>query len=263
MTELNSLGKIGIVVPTLGERPLLIVESLLSARNAGANHIQVVTKSADFGSQLVSSGLADDYVLECKAGLAAAINFGLQRLPRDIVYINWLADDDLLEPNSLNLLREVLERGSKDVLCVHGKCAYISVSSQKLFVMPTGSWANFLMRVGPQLLAQPACLIRREAFQQVGGLDESLHWAFDLALLLKLNALKRSAFVNHSIAKFRWHSGSLSVDGRRQSVREAQTVRRRHAKGIAHLLLLFNPIISQVILLGGKVVSRYAGHRQY
>jgi hypothetical protein len=259
--ETLALKQIGIVVPTLGQRLPMLEQSLKSARAAGADHILLVTSSRALGSSLVSLGLVDTFCLDQAKGLARAITDGILHLPDDIAFFNWLGDDDLLEPDSLHVLRETLQNAPGEPSFAFGRCSYMDVKSNPLFTMPTGPWANVVMRVGPQLVSQPACLFRRDAFKSVRGLDESLDWAFDLDFLLKMNALSRSVFVDQQTARFRWHSDSLSVKGRKQSVREAQTVRRKHAKGIAKLLLVFNPIISLMLHMSGRVLSIYIARR--
>lgn len=260
--RLLSTGRIGIVIPTLGTRPDTLNESINSARTAGADFIVLVSKSEDFVASLLSSGLVDDFCLDRDRGLSTAIADGIEHLPDDVTYVNWLGDDDLLEPDSLLLLRSVLESELLNRPYAFGRCSYIDEVGNHLFVMPTGSWARTLMRLGPQLVAQPACLIRRNALQEVGGLDESLSWAFDLDLLLKLECLTQSVFVNQKIARFRWHSGSKSVDSRKQSVREAELVRRKHMGGVSRLVLFLNPVISLIILMCGNLLSRFVARHK-
>lgn len=160
--------KIGLVVPTLGQRLTLLEEALKSGRAAGADHILLVTKSALLGSALKSDGLVDDFCIDQAAGLGVAIADGLRQLPSEIGFINWLADDDLLAPNSLLLLRKALDQCPPETPFAYGRCSYIDIDGNQLFIMPTGKWATSLMRVGPQLIGQPACLFRREAFTGIG-----------------------------------------------------------------------------------------------
>lgn len=250
--------RIGLVVPTLGERQELLVRTLHSGRSAGADHILLVTRSSELGKALVLEGLIDEYCLDRELGLAAAIADGIAHLPADIGYVNWLGDDDLLTQDSLLLLRETLENGPKDIPFAFGRCHYIDIHGTKLFEVPTGRWAPLVMRIGPQLVSQPACLIRLNAFSSVGGLDTSLGWAFDLDLLIKLCLRRNPTYVRHHIASFRWHLNSLSVKSRNRSVKEAAMVRSRHGRGIFRIFLLTGPLVSRAIFYAGALVSTYA-----
>ena len=67
--------------------------------------------------------------------------------------------------------------------------------------------------------------MNRNAYEQIGGLDHQYNWAFDLDLLIRLLRVQRLHFTRRTLTKFRWHDGSLSVDGRNGSVTEASVIR--------------------------------------
>ena len=109
-----------------------------------------------------------------------------------------------------------------------GQCQYIDAEGRPIWLNKSGKWVVPLMSVGPQLLPQPGSLFDRAVFEEIGGLDESLKWAFDLDLFLKFRRRGRLEFVDAPLAEFRWHQDSLSVGSRSGSVNEASLVRRRH-----------------------------------
>lgn len=220
--------RVGIVVPTIGTRPGYLPLALQSIRQAGGNaYILLVGNQTFDASDLQQQGLIDEYLVEPQPGLAAKINFGLRSLPEDIKFFNWLGDDDLLEPGSLDLCLERITQPDQPVL-VFGGCRYINELGAQIWQMPTTRWAPQLLRFGPQLMPQPGSLYSRAAFETVGGLDESLGWAFDFKLFLKLSQLGKCAFLDSTLCSFRWHGGSLSVARRRESVLEASLVRRQN-----------------------------------
>jgi hypothetical protein len=112
------------------------------------------------------------------------------------------------------------------------------------------------MLCGPQLIPQPGSLFRRSSFEQVGGLDESLKWAFDLDLFLKLRKVGKFGFLKEPLAEFRWHEGSLSVGSRQGSVDEASKVRRQHLpQVIKQASVVWEPVLRKIILFAGTRVS--------
>ena len=214
---------IGIVVPTLGTRPGYLRETLSSIRAAGSAHISVVCPGKTDLRALVNEGLVDSIVEDPGTGLAAAINAGINHLPRECVNVSWLGDDDLLEPNTMDELRRSLEM--RGTVFVWGRCRYIDSDGNQIFVNRSGQWALFLMRIGPNLLPQPGSLFRRDAFEQIGGLDTRWGWAFDQDLFVRLSSLGRGRFVPMVVSSFRWHAGSLSAGSREGSVRESSLIR--------------------------------------
>jgi hypothetical protein len=82
--------RVGLVVPTLGERPDYSEQSLRSIRAAGEAHIlPVAPRFLDTGS-LESSRLIDSVIADPRNGLAAAINVGIKPLPESVEFVNWL-----------------------------------------------------------------------------------------------------------------------------------------------------------------------------
>ncbi len=227
--------KVGIVVPTLGTRPEYLRQCLLSIREAGPAFVLLVTKEVAKADALHAEGLVDLVVSDPGQGLPQAINLGITKLPGEVEHINWLGDDDLLTTGSLILSSAFLDREPKTVL-VFGSCEYIDEDGDVVWRNKSGSWAVPLMRVGPDLIPQPGALFRRAAFEKVGGLSTDYSWAFDFDLFLRLSKKGRFRFVDKTLAKFRWHPKSLSVEHRKKSVAEASLVR------IAHLSPLLRPV---------------------
>ena len=137
-------------------------------------------------------------------------------MPSDCDFIGWLGDDDLLTPKSLERAVKALQENPQ-VGLVYGSCDYINAEGKKIGQNPSGSWAKKLMTFGPFLIPQPGSLWRREAFQAIGGMDDSFDLAFDHDLFLRLTKHSRAMFIDNTQAAFRWHSESLSV-GRRWAI---------------------------------------------
>ena len=182
--------RVGIVVPTIGERPEYLPLALSSIREAGNAYILLVGNAGFDSRPFLASGLIDEYLEERETGLAAKINFGLRRLPRDIKYFNWLGDDDLLTADSLHLSLERISKPDRPVM-VYGGCQYIDPRGVPLFTNKSGSWAVALMRCGPQLIPQPGALFSREAFEKVGGLCTRYKLTFDFELFYALSQQER------------------------------------------------------------------------
>jgi glycosyltransferase involved in cell wall biosynthesis len=247
---------IGIVVPTIGERPEYLPLALKSIRAAGDAYILLVGNSGFDARPLKALGLIDQYLDEQNSGLAAKINFGFRSLPKEIKYITWLGDDDLLAPDSLNLCRTRIEQSDQPVL-VYGGCEYIDPDGKKIFVNRSGKWAVGMLRFGPQLIPQPGSLFRRDAFERVGGLSEEFGWAFDFNLFLSLSKIGGAAYIPQILSKFRWHPGSLSVSRRANSVKEASRVRVSHLPGaLKPISFLWEYPVRVATYLAGSGVSK-------
>lgn len=244
------------MVPTIGGRPEYLPLALKSIRAAGDAYIVLVGNKGFDAAPLLSAGLIDKYLDEPTANLAAKINFGFRALPEEIEYINFLGDDDLLTPNSLATAVTRLDQPDAPVL-VFGACEYIDPEGKKIFTNKSGQWAVGLLRFGPQLIPHPGSLYRRDAFELVGGLATEYQMAFDFDLFIKLSKQGKCAYLPETLAKFRWHPGSLSVSRRRESVKEASLVRRSHLPNWAKpISTIWEWPVRQLTLLAGLRVSK-------
>ena len=226
--------KCGIVVPTLGLRSEYLEQCLRSIRDAGDCHICIVVPQDVDLSKMDSAGLVDQRVDDLGKGLAQAIDLGLRSLPESIEYINWLGDDDLLAPLSLNVASQFLN-AHPDVIMVFGSCDYIDSEAKVLWKNVSGQWAIPLLRFGPCLIPQPGALFRADAYERVGGLRSDFKWAFDFELFIRFSKIGSIRYISQTLASFRWHNDSLSVGGRHGSVLEASKARSIHLPVIFRL----------------------------
>jgi len=244
--------EIGIVVPTLGTRPHFLEACIRSIRENDNVHICVVGPAT--AETQPFRAICDSFVPDTGRGLAAAINIGIASLPPSVKFVNWLGDDDLFSASGLMGLSASLA-ADNNVVLAYGHCRYIDCTGASLFTVRAGRWAETLLRCGPQLISQPAVLFRRDAFRDVGGLDEQLGWAFDLDLLLKLRRHGRFKSIPQVVASYRWHEGALTVGSRSQSIREASSVRVRHLSPLARKFSrLWEPVV-RLVVKGGALFA--------
>jgi GT2 family glycosyltransferase len=214
-----------MVVPTLGTRPELLDQCLASI--AGQSVPAEIVLVAPAGNA-VAQALAAKFrasLLPDPGSLASAINFGAVAGGDHIEYLNWLGDDDLLEPESLARTVACLEANPKATVA-YGACRYIDEEGQELWVSRAGPWATRILAWGPDLIPQPGMLVRRAAWTAVGGVEESYKFAFDLDLLLKLKAIGPLLDVGEIVSSFRWHGDSLTVGDRTASLQESERAKR-------------------------------------
>ena len=251
----SSLKRVGTVVPTLGTRHNYLVQSLQSIRESRSGFVLIVAPDTANLERILDKSLYDQLVHDRNSGLGGAINLGIQSLPREIEYVSWLGDDDLLTPDSLSLTSRVLEEES-EVVMVFGKCVYIDEHGSYLGINPSGQFASRLLRFGPQLVPQPGTLIRRSAYDSIGGMNPTYKWAFDLDLFIRLSRVGPLRYVNSVLASFRWHPGSLTVGQRAGSVEEASRVRKKHSSNATQWRFeIWEFLLKRAILLAGGLIS--------
>jgi glycosyltransferase involved in cell wall biosynthesis len=157
-------------------------------------------------------------------GQGAAINEGIAR--GSAPYVAWLNSDDWYLPGALSKLLETLE--SDNAPFAYGRVWNYGENGERrrnLEVHPFREWlfAQFCT------VSQPATLIRRSAWEAVGGVDESLHTAMDYDLWWRLyRRFGTPRFVDAHLAANRRYRDTKTTSRRREHYDEAIEVVRRH-----------------------------------
>jgi GT2 family glycosyltransferase len=229
-----ALPRVGIVVPTLGLRPDLLKLNLESLATQSERPYIVVVCPTSAHQELEDEygEVADVIVTDPGQGLSAAINVGMKAMHSDVVYANWLGDDDQLTPDSLATSCELMDT-HPDCVLVYGNCSYVSASQREFWINKPGRLAVKSAGLGANLVPQPGALFRLNAFKLVGGVNENLKYAMDLELWLKLNRVGSTRYVDHVLAIYAWHAGSLSAANQLDAFNESALVRRRNSKGLS------------------------------
>jgi glycosyltransferase involved in cell wall biosynthesis len=127
------------------------------------------------------------WVSEPDRGQTHAINKGLDQGTGQI--FAWLNSDDILLPNVLHQVA-LLYRQRPDAVGWAGGCYLISPEGHLLTIeMPRGlTQAELADWYHTGYIFQPSCFFAADTYRKIGSLDESLHYAMDFDLWMRLAA---------------------------------------------------------------------------
>ena len=172
------------------------------------------------------------------AGQAAAINEAIAGGSAPFVY--WLNSDDLLLPGGLDVLVATL-RANSGAVAAYGRAWAVDDATgetRPVWVEPFAA-AKLARRC---IISQPACVVRRDAWVGVGGLDEHLELAMDYDLWWRLwRAGGKFVFVDEFIATNRLHDRTKTRTARRRHYDEAVAVVRKHYGRVPMKWALWRP----------------------
>jgi GT2 family glycosyltransferase len=171
-------------------------------------------------------------------GQAAAINECVAR--GRAPFVCWLNSDDLLLPGALRTLLDALR--ADEVAPVAFARAWNQRQSDgrrtAVWVEPFNE-RRLALRC---FISQPATLIRRRAWEAVGGLDERLHMAMDYDLWWRLYRHGGPFhYVDSVLAVNREHESTKTRNNRALHYREAMRVVRRHYGRVPLKWWLYQP----------------------
>jgi glycosyltransferase involved in cell wall biosynthesis len=158
-------------------------------------------------------------------GAADAINRGFLRSQGSI--FAWLSADDLYYPGAVRTAVARL-RDHPEAAAIYGEASWIDERGQRLGRYPTASPYRKEMLRRECSICQPACFLRRDAFEAVGMLDVGLRVAFDYDLWIRLAEKFALAAVPDRLAMSRMHRANLSLGHRRRALEETILLLRRH-----------------------------------
>ncbi len=144
---------------------------------------------------------------EPDGGQSHAVNKAARLACGDV--LAWINSDDTYCPGALQGAAEYLAQ-HPDTDVVVGRCNEIDENDRvtgALTAAPFSLAADLL----EHRLPQPSAFIRRTAFVEVGGLDESLSYVMDRDLFLRLGVVHRIDSVDSTWANFRFCRGTKTA----------------------------------------------------
>lgn len=215
--------RVALVTPSYNQAAFLeeAIESVLAQGYPGLQYAVVDAGSTD-GSVGIIRRYEDRLAWWSSgrdAGQAAALNAAFARCDADV--LGWLNSDDMLLPGALETAAAALV-GDEEAVLVYGDNVLVDERSRRLASLqgrPLDVAAA--VRTWQNPVPQPGALFRRRALELAGPLDETLHYYFDFAWLLRLAlAGARVVHLPRELAAYRLHPGSKSMSAAEVKARE-------------------------------------------
>lgn len=223
-----------IVTPSYnqGEFIRATIESVLAQDYP---HIEYIVM--DGGSTDQTAAIAAEYasrltwISERDRGQAHAINKGFQRAKGAIVA--WLNSDDILLPGAVaravQAFDEAPPRVSDNIGAIYGEGYLMDREGRFTRAFPATEPFNlWRLTYLSDYVLQQSTFFRRAAVEEVGWLDEELHYALDWDLLIKLGKRFGLQYVPEYLGALREYPEAKSFAGGRARIEEIRRVLERH-----------------------------------
>jgi len=140
----------------------------------------------------------------------------------------WLNSDDLYLPGALQTAT-VFFRASPEVSLVYGDAHYCDttgalIGRYRTSTFDLDSLASF------NFICQPSAFFRRDAFEAVGGLDDTLQFAMDFDLWIKIGKRFPCRYLPGYLSSYRLHEASKTIrdDTLLKNIGEGLSLTLRH-----------------------------------
>lgn len=230
-------------------------------------------QSVPFRLALMDGGSADNFpeVLEQYAdivsysrsaadeGQAAAIGEGLERVSGEIV--SWLNADDYYFPGALERVAACFE-ADPDLDVVYGDAIHVTEEGFFLSYFPPIQEFDAKDLTRTCFICQPACFVRRSAYEKVGGIDSSLVYTMDWDLWCRLaGAGAKFQYLREPLAAVRYYYGTKTLSGNRKRYMEVWRIERKYGGRLLPLswlgLYLFDLMFKSKKTIGERTAFEF------
>jgi len=180
-------------------------------------------------------------------GQADAIAQGFAMSTGDV--LGWLNSDDLLLPGALLVAGKTFSNVQR-CITVTGRCVRIDGNGCPFTVLVPRKKSWHGMLIWGHGLSQPATFWRRDAYEEVGGIDVSMKFSFDYDLFVRLRKLGNIEILPNYLAGFRVHPLSKTSTMRSTAFAEHRMVIKRYRNSKLFPLNLFKLLtLARIYLL--------------
>jgi glycosyltransferase involved in cell wall biosynthesis len=233
-TPASGLPRVTIVTPSLNQAAYLeeTIRSVASQNYPNLEHWIIDGGSTDGSLDIIRrwAGRRKSirWVSEKDRGQSDAINKGFRRATGEIV--SWLNSDDAYTPGAVRRAAEFLA-SHPDCMLAYSEAAIVDERGALLGTFPhTQRIFNYRRLVAvSDYIAQPSAFIRRKALDEVGLLEESLHWCMDWDLWIRIAEKYPVLYFPSLTAHMRDYGQTKTRKGGRRRWKEIVSVARKHS----------------------------------
>jgi glycosyltransferase involved in cell wall biosynthesis len=218
---------VSIVTPTLDAGAFLeeTIRSVLAQDYPNLEYLVMDGGSTDGTLRIVEKYAARlRWSVQRDAGTADAIDKGFAMARGSI--LAFLNADDAYLPGAVSAAVRAFA-AHPEVAVVYGEGDWVDERGEIIGRYPTKPFDREVLR-RECCICQPAAFIRRAALEAVGGLDPTLHYAFDWDLWIRIADRHEMLKIGDSLATSRLHRACKSVAHPESALAEALEVLRRH-----------------------------------
>jgi glycosyltransferase involved in cell wall biosynthesis len=221
---------VSVVTPSYnsGEYIQCAMESVLRQNYPNVEYIIVDGGSTDETPAILERHRASTIQIIKPSSEAEASNIGFRRAQGE--FIGWLGADDIYEPDAIQFAVSYFLQ-HPEIAMIYGDFRLVSPQGKLLKAVKAPEFdLRKLLRRGASYIITPSLFFRREVFQTIGYLDESLHYCCDYDYWIRIGQRLPVRHVPKILASYRLQQKSLTGRNLRSGAlaRESAAVRDRY-----------------------------------
>jgi len=227
--------RISVVTPSF-QQALYLPETLASVRAAAeaapeheVEHWVIDAGSTDGTRDILRGQHFAQWISEPDQGQSDAVNKGWARSTGEVLC--FLCSDDLWETDTVRLIAEAFLKHA-EVDLVYGDYAFLEGDSGWRRPKLAGAFSVERLFVH-NFLSQPATFMRRQVYEQFGGLDMTLRYCMDHEYWLRIARDTRWHYIESPLAVMRMHGDAKTTAKLAEAWEETAKMADRYGIGPA------------------------------
>jgi glycosyltransferase involved in cell wall biosynthesis len=204
--------RITVITPSFNQAEYLetTIQSVISQNYVELDYIVIDGGSTDGSVDIIKryEQHLSFWVSEKDKGQSEALNKGLKKATGDV--ITWINSDDILLPGALNVIAKAFNDFGPEVGLIYGGATLFDGNGLCREIYHTSAPCPEAYVAG-MIFAQPASFFRKCALEEVGLINEDLHYGMDYDLFARLSLVTQFQNVPQMFAKYRLHRSSKTV----------------------------------------------------
>lgn len=254
--------KISLITPSLNQGKFIeeTIQSVLSQNYPNLEYIVMDGGSSDNTVAILKRYSTQlKWVSEKDDGQTDAINKGLRMASGDI--LAYLNADDLLLPGTLLRVAQLFMEQPK-TMWLTGQCRIIDEDNREIRKLIT-AYKNIWLRLRlsailliTDYISQPATFWRASVVNDVGSMDNSLHYTMDYDYWLRLYSKYPPLFVPEYLAAFKIHPQSKTTSTGHKDVFIDEELSVIHRYTDSHLLIRLHVLHRSLMTFVYSILNR-------
>jgi len=202
------------------------IKSVIAQNYPNIEHIIIDAGSTDGTLDILQKYDAYlNWTSEPDKGQSDGLNKGFKKASGEI--IAWVNSDDALHENALYEVAKFFKE-NPDEIAVVGDQMIIDEEDNFIKVVESCPYSYDYLLNHAKGITQNSTFFKKEVFEKIGYLDESLHYAMDHDLFIRIASIKNMPYIPKTLAQFRIQPDAKTAEGGHNFAKDLLSIRKRY-----------------------------------